>query len=388
MADRGAWSGGRTPRPHLVQENALYKRWRLRGGVSGQMLLLRGDQVRMVPYVHGEVLKLDFRSTVIRSDLPGPYRARPGFLLHRELETLRKAGASAVLLNGNNVGYWGNQFVIQERELVYKPKGPIFDDDRLHHHVAGKHAFFHAGDRFRVSEFNLAAAKKPDQSEVEISAPKNLPECGLSGFPLVRWGEPRWKDHYRSAWDPALLFDVGPFAGAKFEVLAGQMRKRIETRPQLGLARHPMTVVGVRDDGDILLLVVERQDRPHRPGGITVDEAATLMISFHAEDAIVLGAAGDAQLATTREGVLTRPYVAPYAKAAAEKIPEHLLCREEVGDGEVLARPIPCYLLFQHRVAPLPAPVEPTAPVAERRSWWRGDIKSIPARVARRLVPS
>ena len=80
-----------------------------------------------------------------------------------------------------------------------------------------------------------------------------------------------------------------------------------------------MTVIGLDSDGDVVLLVVEKS---HRSRGITVAEAARLLRRrFDVRDAIVLGAAGDSQLATTAEGFLTVPFVADYARSAARPSP-------------------------------------------------------------------
>ena len=90
-----------------------------------------------------------------------------------------------------------------------------------------------------------------------------------------------------------------------------------------------MTVMGLDAKGDVVLLVVEKS---HRSRGITVAEAARLLRRrFDVRDAIVLGAAGDSQLATTAEGFLTVPLVADYAKATARRIPDDLLCAELEG---------------------------------------------------------
>ena len=90
-----------------------------------------------------------------------------------------------------------------------------------------------------------------------------------------------------------------------------------------------MTVIGLDSEGRVVLLVVEKS---HRSRGITVAEAARLLRRrFHVRDAIVLGAAGDAQLATTAEGFLTVPLVADYARSAARTVPDELLCDELKG---------------------------------------------------------
>ena len=59
----------------------------------------------------------------------------------------------------------------------------------------------------------------------------------------------------------------------------------------------------------------------------------------------MLGAAGDAQLATTEEGFLTEPLVASHAKESAQQVPDHLLHGRLRGRA-VWARPVPCYVQF------------------------------------------
>ena len=109
----------------------------------------------------------------------------------------------------------------------------------------------------------------------------------------------------------------------------------------------------------MVLLVVEKS---HRSRGITVAEAARLLRRrFHVRDAIVLGAAGDAQLATTAEGFLTVPLVTDYARSAARAVPDDLLCDELKGQP-VHARPVPCYVLLRPHGAEAPAPETSSPP--------------------------
>jgi len=105
-----------------------------------------------------------------------------------------------------------------------------------------------------------------------------------------------------------------------------------------------MTVVGIDACRQIVLLVVEQSQNSR---GMTVAEAADLLSRrFAVRDAIVLGAAGDAQLATTEEGVLTEPVVASYAEHAAQQIPDHLL-GETLRGRVIRARPVPSYVEFR-----------------------------------------
>jgi hypothetical protein len=293
------------------------------------------------------VMDLDFRQTVTRPDLAAgaAYLQRPGLFLADVLGHLRSSRSPAILFNGNNVGWWGNQFVIRRKQLRFKPKGPIFDDGDLHTHASGRHAFFLPGPRgFQIVDIELQGTKVEigDTGEMDLRALRPLPRCGLSGFPLIRNGQRVWEQNGEQAWDPGLLFDVGNLRkdghGAISEFVRGMINLGME------LVRHPMTVVGLDGAGNVVLMVVEKSARSR---GLSVAEAARLLRRrFDVRDAIVLGAAGDSQLATTAEGFLTVPLVADHARSAARPIPDGLLCDELKGQP-AYARPVPCYVLLR-----------------------------------------
>ena len=127
-----------------------------------QILVIPGHRVRMSVKAAEDALEFDFRSRVIRPDLGPDYCRRPGIYLHDVLANL--SDSRAILLNGNNVGYWGNQFVIDDGRLVYKLKGPLFDDGRLHAHATGDHAFFVDSQRnphrFQIADVKLFGRPK------------------------------------------------------------------------------------------------------------------------------------------------------------------------------------------------------------------------------------
>jgi Phosphodiester glycosidase len=294
------------------------------------------------------VMELDFRRTVTRPDLVGAaYRERPGYHLTDVLGELRSSESSAILFNGNNVGWWGNQFVIRRKQLRFKPKGPIFDDGDLPTHVSGLHAFLLPGSpSYQIVDIKLHGTKREsgDTSEMDLRALRPLPRCGLSGFPLIRHGRPVWEQHGEKAWDPGLLFDLGASRMDGHGVISEFVRVLIKAGEQL--VRHPMTVIGLDETNNVVLLVVEKS---HRSRGMNVAEAARLLRRrFAVRDAIVLGAAGDAQLATTLEGFLTVPLVAPYARDAARPIPDDMLS-SGLGNA-VSARPVPCYVVLRPSV--------------------------------------
>lgn len=334
-----------------------------------QVLLVPPLGLTMEVHEDPDTLGVDFRVEVTRSDLGvRQTRERPGIHLSSVLPKLLNDGGPAILFNGNNLGWWGNQFVIRDRELVYKRQGPLFDDGVPALHVEGQYAFFvPTGSGFEIRRFKLSTTPSRTRSgEIELNADEPLPEFGLSGFPLVHDGEAVWQSSASHAWDPRLLFDV------PIRRRAGrwQIRKEIQVQREAGapLVRHAMTVLGVDLWGGVVVLVVEKSDETSkRSAGMTVAEAADLLIRrFLVTDAIVLGAAGDAQLATTDEGFLIAPLVEKHVQTVAKKLPEELLGRN-LEALQPCARPVPCYVVLRPpagRAAPLYwfPPVNPDAP--------------------------
>jgi hypothetical protein len=317
-----------------------------------QVLVIPRDRLSMSVREDQTVMDLDFRHTVTRPDLVGAaYRERPGLYLTDVLCGLRSTTSPAILFNGNNVGWWGNQFVIRRKQLRFKSKGPIFDDGDLPTHASGRHAFFLPASRgFQIVDIELEGKKVSvdDTGEMDLRALRDLPRCGLSGFPLIRNGERAWQKNGEKAWDPGLLFQLGGLRGDGYRAISELVRELLDAGEQL--VRHPMTVIGLNQDDNVVLLVVEKSWRSR---GLNVAEAARLLRRhFAVRDAIVLGAAGDAQLATTTEGFLTVPLVAPYAHDVARPIPDDMLS-SGLG-GAVFARPVPCYVVLR-----------PSAPVVE-----------------------
>jgi hypothetical protein len=313
-----------------------------------QVLTIPGDRLGMTVREDQTVMDLDFRHIVTRPDLVGAaYRDRPGHYLTDVLGKLRSSSAPAILFNGNNVGWWGNQFVIRRKQLRFKPKGPIFDDGDLPTHASGRHAFFLPNSRgFQIVDIELEGTKvtTDDTGEMDLRALRPLPRCGLSGFPLIRNGERVWQQNGEKAWDPGLLFKLGGLRKDGYSAISELVRGLLDAGAEL--VRHPMTVIGLDQDDNVVLMVVEKSWRSR---GLNVAEAARLLRRhFGVRDAIVLGAAGDAQLATTTEGFLTVPLVAPYAHDVARPIPDHMLS-SGLG-GAVSARPVPCYVVLRPSV--------------------------------------
>lgn len=315
-----------------------------RPGLFAQLLVLPRHACRMQVHADKETLDVDFRRESTRPDVPGELRSRPGYRVADELDDAWKQKERRVLFNGNNVGYWGNQCVIEQAALVYKPRGPIFDDERRAWHAGGSHTFFcWSDDGFTVDDYALSA--EDDGSGVALFPPGRftLPDAALSGYPLVRDGHEVWAEHRAGAWDPRLLYNVGRLTG----VGRAEVEREIAERTRAGepLVRHPLTAAGVDGRGDAVVLVVEQS---YRSAGLSVAEAAGFLRSLGVADAVALGAAGDAQLATTEEGFLTAPLVAPHAWDAARS----LLRRHKspyLARMEVAARPVPCMVSIGQR---------------------------------------
>jgi Phosphodiester glycosidase len=311
--------------------------------MTAQVIVVAQNRLRMAVHAHDDALDVNFSSHQVTNPHDADtYRDRPGFYLHEKLAELADKGISAIILNGNNIGYWGNQYVIEDKQFKYKQRGPLFDDGKLLAHANGDHAFFvETNGTFRIKSLALAGTQRAEGATLEnlrVVTPR-LPRFGLSGFPLLRDGKPVWRKHGALAWDPGLLFDLGRIEGYTTIELRNMVEELLDSGAKL--ARHPMTVVGIDAFGQVVLLVVERS---RFSGGMTVEEAAVLLRRrFQVQDAIVLGAA---QLATTEEGFLTEPLIAEHAIPTARRIPDELLAPDLKG-RDIYARPVPCYVVFE-----------------------------------------
>lgn len=323
----------------------LYHRYCLeRPGLFAQILLLIPGVCDMNVQVDKEVLDVDFGWESTRPDVPGVHRPRPGLRLGEHLNAAIAGNERQVLFNGNNVGYWGNQFVIDHSALVFKSHGrPIFDDDGAGY-ADRPHTFFCWSDGgFTVEDIELSASRtlRPPNMSVSASGQRPLPDAGLSGFPLVRDRTPVWDDHRAAAWDPNLLYAVGRMTGVR----RADAVRLITERSGEPLVRHPITAVGVDRAGYAVVLVAEQSSRSD---GLSVAEAAEMLLDFGATDAVALGAAGDAQLATTDEGFLTAPLVAAHVRHCARSLGR----QQKSGyltSMAVRARPVPCLVSIGHR---------------------------------------
>ena len=314
--------------------------------VAGQAVVMPSADLAMEVQEDDKTLELDFR---VHSTWAEPvdgmtYCRRPGIYLSTVLPELLDRGRPAVLLNGNNTGWWGNQFVIRAGQLVYKRRGPVFADEMLCELINGRHAFFvRTSAGFGITRLTLSAtpgSEAPD--EIVVQAEEPLPEFGVSGFPLLRGRKSVWESSIKHAWDPRLLFDVRTHPHDRQWEIRKRIRALLKTGPTL--VHHAMTVVGIDVWDQVVLLVVEQSDRSV---GMTVAEAADLLKErFLVRDAIVLGAAGDAQLATTDEGFLVAPLIAPRVEEVAQEIPGELIA-VNLGGKPPRARPVPCFIVLR-----------------------------------------
>lgn len=303
-------------------------------------------------------LDFDFRKKAVRPDIGRATEPRPGIYLHERLSALDRQNRESILVNGNNLGYWGNQYAISGPGLVWKRRGAIFDDGRLDEHASAQpHTFLCAqpvakfprrvlADEFSMQEIKLAAARPIEDSGVWIwpNPADKLPRTAISGLPLLSQGKPVWRAHITDAWDPRLIFEGAAIVGLDRSHIAPEFTAR-KLLTSGKLARHAMTVVGLDRRGRLSIVVAERS---RRSKGITIEDAARFGMDFGLIDAIVLGAAGDAQLGSTAEGVLIDPLIESHVASSARTIPPKWLAFQQARQRAVKARPVPCVLRIDH----------------------------------------
>jgi hypothetical protein len=300
-----------------------------------QVIRLSASSVRMSLRVSHEVMDVDFHLESTRRDVPGIYRPRPGYYLAHELRMLRDQGSKSVVFNGNNIGYWGNQFTIDGGALVYKERGgPILDDDHFSKDVSGKYTFLCYSGRFDFKDLDVAATdRQPSGTALElVASDSERPLIGLSGFPLIRSGQPVWTKYLQLAWDPRLIYPVGRLSHVDH---ADVLRLLTEKDPCAEkLERH----------GAIVVMVVEASRRSR---GGSIAEIAELLTKLGVEDAIALGAAGDAQLATTVEGFLIDPLVSAHDRRVSQRVPLSARSDDLRWHRRLRARPVPSYVALE-----------------------------------------
>jgi hypothetical protein len=325
----------------------LYRRIAICGTherIIAQALVLNEKECNLKAEVDRRVLEIDFARQSTRRDVQGEYVGRPGFLLSSCLDTRGPSAPPAILVNGNNVGYWGNQFLLDDGEFIYKKRTPVF-------HYADAHALSDTytfllqssyGRLFFDDVYIDADTPVGGGSDATFKAKLDegpaRPVVGISGYPLLRNSKPAWHANIHQVWDPRLLYDTGSTRGLhRSEVL--RRLKRAE-RCDAQMIRHAITILGLDADGRLLLLVAEQSPRS---AGLSVAEAESLMTELGAVDAIIIGAAGDAQLGTTNEGILIWPLVSRYDREVSGVIPRHLVSPRVVPVG-ARERPVPSLL--------------------------------------------
>lgn len=340
-------------------QSALYRRFLYdTDDLFAQIVVVPATSCSMRVHAHPDVLDVDFGTHSTRPDVPGTLLSRPGYHLADELDKAWREDRPALFLNGNNTGYWGNQFVIDSGELQYKKCRPIFYDagsrrrlgNRLAAHMDGRFPFFcWTPDSFAIVDLDLHAVPMADPVDGPVSviaSVDELPATGLSGFPLLRSRRAVWPETLHQAWDPRLLFDTGRLVGVDRRGVKERIDRHFARRDPL--VRHALTLVGVDSAGSALLVVVEQSDE--RSDGLTVADAARLMSDLGAVDALVLGAAGDAQLASTEEGFLVSPLIEEHVRASSRELGgAHL--GAGLGGRVASARPIPSLVAIECRVS-------------------------------------
>lgn len=338
----------------LAFEDALYTRWLLSGTkipfVSHFVRFHPQSVLRMWVGADQEALDLDFEFQSPRRDIPGrAYVRRPGFFLSRLTRVLRDMLGSCVVMNGNNIGYWGNQFLIVNEKLVYKKTACLFYDplDTL----AGQYAFIvQLLDGTFVARW-IDMEDSPESTQRIAIRPRNTDQvhgvrAGISGYPLIRSGTIVWKDHVSQAWDPKLLYHIGDPSVLTSQVISGRLVVAHETGQPL--QRHGLTFLALDACGNLYAYVVAEQEGFSR--GINVDEASQILTQLGMRDAIVLGGKGDAQLVGGQEGVLIRPLMSAHDLDSARPIdyldvdPSRLVGQER--EDKLLERPVPSFVAF------------------------------------------
>jgi hypothetical protein len=142
-----------------------------------------------------------------------------------------------------------------------------------------------------AARFLRNAALPRSRAEVELTLSAAGRRVDLAGQTLVVGGGPRLVRSGRVAVTAKVEGFAPPQAPAFFGTFVA--------------ARQPRTLAGVRADGTILLVTVDGR-RPGWSAGMTLPEAARLMLSLGARDALNLDGGGSSTM-TVRGEVVSRP---------------------------------------------------------------------------------
>ena len=232
-------------------------------------------------------IKVDFRTTHgARRDLGGDKvpAPDPGSTCRMSSLVTRADGRSVVpSSNGNNVGYWGNQFVIDYGEFPLQAP-------RARCSTTGSSCGCMRPARPRLllrsqwlSDHQSCGGRKPPVGRGHRVGLSARPRTGRAaslrtvGFPPAAERPGDLARPRPARLGPALCCSTprGSLPRGRYDYT--MLRSVIEelVACDAPLARHPMTVIGLDQRGDIVLLVVERSQRSP---GMTVDEAASPLL--------------------------------------------------------------------------------------------------------------
>lgn len=321
-------------------ENNLYQRWELRTDTfRGHLLKYASKVVSFKAGFDPQVLVIDFDKQSVRCDVAGKsYVPRPGCYMSELLAGWQRQ--QAVILNGNNIGYWGNQFLIMNNQLIYKTKPSIFYDPA--EEIGNKAYFFFIMRRDKSFSFQSIYLERAAASD---NTPRYVPHLeeenpiiyGISGYPLLMNNQIVWQEFVREAFDPKLLYDIGDLSGIRRVEMIRRLEQMHQQRSPLN--RHGLTFLGIDQQEDIVTLSVEENADSC---GIDLAESAHLLQGLGVENCIVLGGKGDVQLASTQEGYMMKPLISPHDTKCKR---EAFLNQQPLGFYE---RPLPGYITFHN----------------------------------------
>ena len=301
-----------------------------------------GTDIRLGVAAARDALDLDFSRYTSRPDVSDRiYVPRPGFYVTQLARALFAVTDSFLIVNANNVGYWGNQFLISGGRLVYKTTTPIFSTGN--HCLKDTYPFIVQDSTGAIGFERLKIQMSGAWSSFILRFESDRDDpivSGISGYPLIEEGRPVWKDHVDDAWDPKLLYSLARLEGLGQQDINAAVRAAHDSRQPL--QRHGLTFLGIHKTGTLAIVVVE--EGPEYSRGIDMDEAANLLLSLDMEFAIVLGGKGDVQMASADEGLLARPLVSEHDRDSARPVDLTAFRNSRIADPKLLERPVPAFL--------------------------------------------
>ena len=292
-------------------------------------------------------LNLDFEKQSPRPDIPNrEYVKRPGFYISQTAYLLKNIVGDCTRTNGNNIDYWGNQFIINNRALIYKIKTPLFYDEE--YSLTDKYYFITQqtdGNKLKIVEItDKGFSNFGLRLEVSTSTPIDTISSGISGYPLLSNGQAIWHEHIQQAWDPKLLYYIGNVN----DITITEIVKRLDYSfsQKDNLQRHALTFLCINKAGNLCILVIS-EGKPYR--GVNIQEATNILLDLDILDAIVLGGKGDVQLINTKEGVLIQPLASPHDKDSLQSIidDDFQFKFENLENKNIIAeRPVPSIVVF------------------------------------------